>query len=175
MIIRPMIEYIKENLNGKPLIGVEIGVRHGSHSRTIMEYLNIKKLYSIDPYVSYVDADGVAWNRKFKFMNKTLRSAKHILSPYIEQGKCEFIIDYSSKACNVVPDSLDFVYIDGCHKYDFVFEDCTLWVKKVKKNGVFGGHDYTSKYDDVRFAVDDFCKQYNLVLHTRYPDWWIVK
>jgi hypothetical protein len=39
-------------------------------------------------------------------------------------------------------ESLDFVYIDANHKYDAVKKDLELWYPKVRKGGVFAGHDY---------------------------------
>jgi ADP-heptose:LPS heptosyltransferase/GR25 family glycosyltransferase involved in LPS biosynthesis len=39
-------------------------------------------------------------------------------------------------------ESLDFVYIDANHAYDWVVQDIKLWYPKVKKGGVLWGHDY---------------------------------
>jgi cephalosporin hydroxylase len=38
--------------------------------------------------------------------------------------------------------SLDFVFIDGSHEYEFVKEDIEAWYPKVKVGGYLGGHDY---------------------------------
>ena len=38
--------------------------------------------------------------------------------------------------------SLDFVYIDANHAYEFVKEDIELWYPKVKSGGYVMGHDY---------------------------------
>ena len=38
--------------------------------------------------------------------------------------------------------SIDFVYIDGNHTYDYVTQDITEWSKKVRKGGIVSGHDY---------------------------------
>ncbi len=38
--------------------------------------------------------------------------------------------------------SLDFVYIDANHEYDYVKQDITEWTKKVKPGGIVAGHDY---------------------------------
>jgi hypothetical protein len=38
--------------------------------------------------------------------------------------------------------SLDFVYIDANHAYDYVVQDINTWYPKVKKNGYLLGHDY---------------------------------
>ena len=43
----------------------------------------------------------------------------------------------SKVASDIFPDeSLDFVYIDANHAYDFVKEDIGLWYPKVKKGGI---------------------------------------
>ena len=39
-------------------------------------------------------------------------------------------------------ESLDFVYIDANHAYDWVVQDIELWYPKVKKGGILWGHDY---------------------------------
>ena len=39
-------------------------------------------------------------------------------------------------------ESLDFVYIDANHAYDFVKQDIELWWPKVKKGGWLCGHDF---------------------------------
>jgi hypothetical protein len=38
--------------------------------------------------------------------------------------------------------SLDFVFIDAEHKYEFVSKDIKAWLPKVKKGGIIAGHDY---------------------------------
>ena len=46
--------------------------------------------------------------------------------------------------------SLDFVYIDGNHAYDFVKQDMEMWWPKLKKGGLFCGHDYL----DIEWTAD---------------------
>ncbi|GAI57889.1 unnamed protein product [marine sediment metagenome] len=83
----------------------------------------------------------------------------------------------SADAVNLIPDNLDFVYIDGNHAYEFVKEDIKNYWPKVKKGGVFGGHDYynLSKAREVKKAVDEFVKENKLKLFTGNIDWWVVK
>ena len=38
--------------------------------------------------------------------------------------------------------SLDFVYIDGNHTFEYVINDIAEWSKKVRKGGIISGHDY---------------------------------
>ena len=60
----------------------------------------------------------------------------------------------SVDAAKKYPDkSLDFVFIDGDHKYDAVCEDIRAWLPKVKPGGLLAGHDYPCQ--DVASAVAD--------------------
>jgi hypothetical protein len=53
--------------------------------------------------------------------------------------------------------SLDFVYIDANHAYDFVKDDIELWYPKVKKGGYLCGHDYLKIdwYNDLNYAENN--------------------
>ena len=52
MRVRPMDRAIKEKMDG-PLRGVEVGVWKGDHANGLLEYLDLKKLYLVDPYEPY--------------------------------------------------------------------------------------------------------------------------
>ena len=49
--------------------------------------------------------------------------------------------------------TLDFVFVDGSHLYEDVKRDIEVWMKKVKKGGYIGGHDYDNK--NVHKAVNE--------------------
>lgn len=50
---------------------------------------------------------------------------------------------------------LRFIFIDGCHYYDFVKDDAK-WRDFLVVGGILAFHDYTNlRWDDVRRAVDD--------------------
>lgn len=51
------------------------------------------------------------------------------------------------------PQSLDFVYIDGCHCYKCIKQDINCWLPKIKPNGVIAGHDFSNAWPGVRSAV----------------------
>ncbi len=46
------------------------------------------------------------------------------------------------KAEDFEDESLDFVFIDGNHDFEYVVEDICKWTKKVRKGGIVSGHDY---------------------------------
>ena len=54
--------------------------------------------------------------------------------------------------------SVDFLFIDGCHSYDCVSKDLSFWFPKVKHGGVISGHDYNESTAGVKKAVDEFFK-----------------
>jgi len=166
-MIRPMMQHVAEKTNGEPLVGVEIGVRHGFYSECILKNMNIKKLYGVDPYDFYVDSGDRPWNRRFHFLNKALRVAKNRLKSYIDSGRYELILKTSSEASELFPDEFfDFSYIDGCHlfcsKYGGVLEDILVWYPKVKVGGVIGGHDFNIMHLGVIEAVLGFMDMYHL-------------
>ena len=56
---------------------------------------------------------------------------KNYINP-IRNTSLESVDDY-------MDESLDFVFIDGNHEYDFVFSDIKNWLPKVKRGGVLAG------------------------------------
>ena len=49
--------------------------------------------------------------------------------------------------------SVDFVFIDANHDYDFVKEDINNWYPKIKPDGIIAGHDF--EWPSVKQAIDD--------------------
>jgi len=157
---RPMIRFIKD-LNKKDLVGVEIGVFKGVHSKNILSSLKLKKLYLVDPFLrekNKEDGARVVNNRLRKFVNKY----------YIISKK-------SDDAVDEIPSNLDFVYIDGNHDYKYVKSDIENYYPKVKKGGVIGGHDFSIHHYGVCKAVIEFAEKNDLKLHGGELDWWIKK
>lgn len=62
----------------------------------------------------------------------------------------------SSITASIFPDEyFSFIFIDAGHAYDMVTKDLQLWFPKLKKGGIFAGHDYDSDGVVAR-AVRDF-------------------
>lgn len=182
--MKPMIEYIDTEYGKKDLIGVEIGVYDGVNAKNILENLPIKTLYLIDPYKEYRDAAK-------HYGGKTLHIISKIMETRLEKyDNFIFLKNTSKKAVDDVPNDLDFVYIDGCHKYNYVMRDIELYYPKVKNGGILGGHDYIDRHPGVIKAVNEFIEntgyELNLKKHKvptdKLPegfmynyDWWIIK
>jgi len=80
-----------------------------------------------------------------KFLFNTDR-VKHIITP--KRG------DSVQMAATYEDDSLDFVFIDGDHRYECVKADVEAWLPKVKSGGILAGHDY-AWCEDVRRVVHE--------------------
>lgn len=156
-------------------VGAEIGVEQGGFSEIICKVDCVKKLYSIDAWKAY---RGYKDHTRQTKLDGFFEIAKKRLEPY----NCELIRKFSRDAAREFMDeSLDFVYIDANHDYKHVYEDITLWSKKVKKGGIISGHDYVRRKGQREFysvipAVNDFVKANqikNLIIyHKESPASW---
>lgn len=114
--------------------GAEIGVRWGEYSKVLCESIPDLKLYCVDPYLPYMGR-----RPSQARMDHYFQYAQNLLAPY----NATFIRKTSMDALADVPDgSLDFVYIDAMHFFDYVMMDIICWSKKVKVGGIVSGHDY---------------------------------
>lgn len=142
------------NLNGK---GVEIGTWKGEFSKIILDSWG-GTLYMIDPWRGlgdeYTAVDNQVKPEHSNAYNDTMNSIKGY------EHRAFMLRGLSNELYDLFEDeSLDFVYIDGNHKYDFVVEDINLWYPKVKRGGLVMGHDYIlfngtkeGWYLDLKFA-----------------------
>jgi len=176
--VRPTIKAVKDMFPDKPIIGAEVGTYKGIHAEQILRALpNIKKLFLIEPYERYegytdFDVMGALLNPTFftdaqKEANKRLQ--KYHDKIYWIQLKFE---DW------MYLDNLDFIYIDGNHKYNAVLHDIIKSETLVRK-GVIGGHDYYPKghYLQDKFGVGDAVRDYYYQdkFNWKYNDWWVIK
>jgi len=115
-------------------VGAEIGVYRGGFTESFCKAG--LKMYGIDPYVTYPDFNHPEGQKRMDFLyghaQRTLKSYDCIL---IRKMSMEAVNDFADE-------SLDFVYIDGCHRFRYIAEDLFEWTKKVRKGGIVSGHDY---------------------------------
>ncbi len=58
-------------------------------------------------------------------------------------------------AIEFMDESIDLIFIDANHEYEFVKEDINAWWPKLKKGGIMCGHDYSAKFGGVMMAVKE--------------------
>ena len=120
-------------------VGAEIGVSTGRYSKWICIKSRCKKLYLIDPYKAYPEYVEKHDEQGQKELNEIYEQAKARLAKF----NIEFVKKTSMEAVKDFNDnSLDFVFIDGNHTFEYVVNDISQWEKKVKPGGIISGHDY---------------------------------
>lgn len=148
-----MVEYIKNNsdISMSDMVMVEIGSYAGDATKIFAKYF--KRVICIDPYQNgYDDSDGASYKYDMhivysQFEKEVLNKFKNVVHHKMT----------SKQAAPCFTDGwLDFVYIDGNHKFEFVKQDIEMWLPKIKKGGWLGGHDYMNAgFEDVTKAVDE--------------------
>lgn len=116
-------------------VGAEVGVYRGLYSRYLCKYCPGLKLYSIDSWAAY---------KGYKdYDDNDIVDAKREAEERTKGYDCTLIQGWSNEVVKQFDDeSLDFVFIDGNHAYEYVVEDIALWSKKVRKGGIVYGHDF---------------------------------
>jgi predicted O-methyltransferase YrrM len=136
-------DWLVELLKDKPhAAGAEIGVRAGETSLKLLDGLpGLVKFYAVDPWEEYEDyrkAEGVNQD----WLTQVFGQALERMRPHMH--RVWPLRAYSVDAAHCVPDaSLDFVFIDACHEYEYVSADIQAWYPKVKPGGLVSGHDYS--------------------------------
>jgi predicted O-methyltransferase YrrM len=145
---RPSREALRDFVLGRmPPGGVcaEIGVSHGNFSASILAINRPRRLYLIDPWISRPELE---------------ESVRTRFAGEIRAGTVEALHSTSEAASEkFADDSLDWLYIDGDHNYEFVRKDLELYYPKVKSGGyiVCDDYHYAGKWNDgVTRAVDEF-------------------
>jgi predicted O-methyltransferase YrrM len=151
--------------------GVEIGTRVGTYAKELCLALPELKLYCIDPWKYYPEYDEIPDQSQ---LDSQYEAAKKRLTGC----NCEIIRKTSMDAVKkFVPNSLDFVFIDGNHNYKFVLEDIAEWTKMVRPGGIIYGHDYMPDHPGVMQAIHEYISKNSIspwfVLRTgRQADCW---
>jgi hypothetical protein len=107
--------------------GAEVGVDRGRFSEWMFESIPGLHLYCVD-----------LWWWRFRGESRYNSTVRRL------EGRNATILRMRSmEALAQVPDeSLDFVYIDADHTFDYVMSDIIWWARKVRMGGIVAGHDY---------------------------------
>lgn len=188
----------KEFPNGK---GVEVGTFKGEFSKDIMENWS-GTLYMVDVWRPLDNQDYLDSSNHGNFENGVYGEAMNNIKGF--EDRAVMVRATSEVSSDMFEDgSLDFVYIDANHAYDYVVQDINLWYPKIKPGGYLCGHDYINMdwYNDPNFApnnkdkhiyngnfyhgvfgvnpaVDEFCQKNNYELQVTkewFGTWWLKK
>ena len=147
-------------------IGAEIGVLRGWWSENLFSYIPDLKLYGIDKWKCYPTY------RDFK-SQKQLDEYHKEAKKKLKKFDCKLIKKWSMDAVKDFDDeSLDFVFIDGNHSFEYVTNDIAEWSKKVKKGGIVAGHDFYRSRSRILIHVKDVVPAWAYA-HSIHP-WFVL-
>lgn len=160
--------------------GAEIGVYRGGYSEVLLKGIPGLKLYGIDLWELYPGYRDYRRSDIAEAYNEAVSRTKDY--------NCELIKGWSGEVVRQIPDnSLDFVYIDGNHAYEYTVQDIALWSRKVRPGGIVYGHDFEDwshnwrRFDmNVINAVTGWCNSYQIhpwfiIAKDKHPSWLYIK
>ena len=179
--------------NIRPKNFLEIGVFHGVTARNVCDLLfqihgNDFQFTGIDLFekIGRVSKDELAPKTKF---NNPLKSIyyKYIvkLDPYTIESVYKLLKKYKNNINIIKGDSnkvlkeislekIDYVFLDGGHKYETVRSDLNNLIDVINKNGIILCDDYNLTYaPGVKKAIDEYVlkRNFNLrILNSRFAE-----
>ena len=155
--------------------GAEIGIESGRFSQQICNQNPGVHLLCVDAWTKYRGYSRAISQPNF---DKHHENAKRRLAPY----NVEIIHALSMDAVEDIElESLDFVYIDGNHSYDFAMMDLIQWGRRVRRGGIISGHDYfLCRNVDIIPVVDSYTsargiREWFLTSEEKAKTWFWVK
>jgi len=166
----------------KNCICAEVGTWKGEFSQKILNHLNPKKLYLIDPWkyepsynCSWYGGGGEAKNQEA--MDDIYDS---VIEKFASNYRVKILAMSSIETSKLFSNNyFDFVYIDACHLYEFILQDLKIWYPKIKLGGFLTGDDYNVPNswwkDGITKAVNEFIEENKLKLSTKNNQFLIRK
>jgi predicted O-methyltransferase YrrM len=172
MSLRPSAKFAASLFN-YPLTVIEVGVYLGENALAMLENMQIQMLYLVDPYELNKGYDAVQEGDNLP-PEDAFRISQNLIG---NRDNVRWIKETSEIAALRNYGFIDYIYIDGDHRYESVRKDLINWWPKLKPGGVIGGHDYHSDFkpeihQGVDKAVDEF---FGSGIQTEEIDWWVVK
>ena len=135
--------------------GAEIGTASGEYAAFLLQSIPGLELYCIDSWCTYKE------ERRMQRAHQHVTNYEFTKKRFAENKKVHVIKAFSMDAVREFEDeSLDFVYIDGNHSFDYVMRDIIEWSRKVRVGGIVSGHDH---YHFRRSGVVEAVKAYTSV------------
>ena len=119
--------------------GVEIGTLRGEYAKVLCQANPALHLTCVDAWSAYL---GFTDQTEQKKLDDCEAIARKRLAPF----GCTLVKGLSTDVARRFPDqSVDFVYIDANHRFEYVVADIAAWLPKIRPGGVISGHDYCTR------------------------------
>ena len=135
---RHFLQHLIEKNNFTTMI--EVGVRRGGTTFHLLDHCKNLTIFGIDTDISQFYSNEI----KNKYGDRLVAI----------EGYSEIVAD------QIPMNSVDLVFIDGNHSYEYVYKDIVKYSPKLKPNGLLTGHDID--YPGVNRAVQELVKNYDV-------------
>jgi hypothetical protein len=137
----------------KYTVGVEVGVLQARYSRVLLRDWP-GRLHLVDPWEHYSEYQDVPHDHSYN-----LRVTRVTLGQF--RGRFSIWRERDSENLANRIGMVDFAYIDGNHKFEYVDRDMRIWWNHIKPGGLLAGHDlFQVEYPDVTAAVVIFAAEH---------------
>lgn len=144
-------------------VGVEIGTEKGKYAKVLCQSIPDLHLHCVDPWYRYAKNDGYHDDLNQTGFDECYLETRRRLEGYHVTYHRKLSMEAVTK---FEDNSVDFVYIDGNHRLEYVINDIAGWVEKVRPGGIVSGHDFY-KYKDQCYshviqAVEAYTSSYKI-------------
>lgn len=172
-VLVALLQELRLRRGGGNLIIVEVGVFLGQLSKFILDHCDFVQLIGVDPYLG---ADGTFPGNFDSELHPEV-AFHHASKLYASFGDRALLLRATSlEAAQSLPDnSIDAVFIDGCHYYNCVKSDFAAWMPKLRATAetLVAGHDFSPQWPGVVRAVQEQRQNHKIVtLSTDWLFWW---
>jgi len=146
----------------KNSVGCELGVWKGELSAEILDIVRPEKLYLVDPWAYQPEFPGSWYGGGAARNQDDMDAIRDSVANRFSAFDCvDLVQKKTEELTNEIPDgSLDWVYIDGNHQYEFVLNDLRTLFTKVKSGCIICGDDYgRGKGAPITRAVKEFLEE----------------
>ena len=147
-----LLHKFASGLNRKECTIIELGSLHGKSSSILAKAAPLASVFCIDPwYGNDSSVKGIS-EEKAKKLGWPVHGTRNTYEFFKENTKdCPNIIAMKTASPAGLQDlglfDCDMVFLDAAHRNPSDRENIDFWLPRVKKGGIFAGHDY----DDERF------------------------
>lgn len=140
----------------RPKLVVELGVLDALTTKFILEFIRIN---DISARVIGFDLAGVVSN---------LRESNEYVQQKEKDGVLQLIPGELPMSLDAwlenTDETVDLALVDATHSYKSVIDELSLLWPKLSSDGYIICHDYSSKHEGVRYAVDRFTRKNNAMM-----------
>eukprot|EP00927_Polykrikos_kofoidii_P033183 TRINITY_DN2808_c0_g1_i1.p1 TRINITY_DN2808_c0_g1~~TRINITY_DN2808_c0_g1_i1.p1 ORF type:complete len:489 (-),score=88.80 TRINITY_DN2808_c0_g1_i1:41-1465(-) len=180
-LLRELRDRQKQDVEGSPsgdgrILVVELGVFAGHLSNVVLRDCDFVEFVGVDPYIG---RDGTFPGNFSETLDADVAfyKAASSIAPYGDRAQL-WPMTSEAAAALVPDDSIDAVFIDGCHLYDCVKQDLELWLPKMRRgvDTLIAGHDFSPQWPGVVRAVHEMRDEgREVTLASDWMYWWFER